>query len=110
MATFYDVCNEIWGGCPATRSLQLGVDAGDFKVLNVTACDPRSVNSPSEAHVPDLNNPDKTEKIHLSSRFSKTPPIHAFNVNGYRISPSHSVRSLGVTLDRHLQMLSLIHI
>lgn len=49
-------------------------------------------------------NPDKTEIIHLSSRFSKTPPIHAFNVNGYRISPSHSVRSLGVTLDRHLQM------
>lgn len=42
-------------------------------------------------------NPDKTEIIHLSSRFSKTPSIHAFNVNGYRISPSHSVRSLGVT-------------
>ncbi|XP_068671160.1 uncharacterized protein [Montipora foliosa] len=45
-------------------------------------------------------NPDKTEIIHLSSCFSKTPPIHTFNVNGYRIS----VRSLGVTLDRHLQM------
>jgi len=30
VATFYDVCNEIWGGCPATTSLQHGVDTADF--------------------------------------------------------------------------------
>ena len=55
MATFYDVCNKIWGGCPATTSLENGVDTADFEVLDVTAGDPRSVNSPSAAHFLDLN-------------------------------------------------------
>ena len=54
-ATFYDVCNEIWGGCPATTSLERGVDTADSEVLDVTEGDPRSVNSASAAHVPDLN-------------------------------------------------------
>lgn len=27
VATFYDVCNGIWGGCPATKSLEHGVDS-----------------------------------------------------------------------------------
>ena len=54
-ATFYVVCNEIWGGCPATASLENGLDNADFEVLDVTAGDPRSLNSPSAAHVLDLN-------------------------------------------------------
>lgn len=55
VATFYDACNEIWGGCPATTSLENGVDTADFEVLDVTAGDPRSVNSPSAAHALDLS-------------------------------------------------------
>ena len=55
VATFYVVCNEICGGCPATASLENGVDTADFEVLGVTAGDPRSENSPSAAHVLDLN-------------------------------------------------------
>ena len=39
-----------------------------------------------------------------TSRFSKATPIQSFNVNGFNVAPSTSVRSLGVTLDRHLQM------
>ena len=27
VATFYDICNGIWGGCPATKSLEHGVDS-----------------------------------------------------------------------------------
>ena len=27
MATFYDVCNGIWGGCPATKRLEHGIDS-----------------------------------------------------------------------------------
>jgi hypothetical protein len=27
VASFYDVCNSIWGGCPATKSLEHGVDS-----------------------------------------------------------------------------------
>ena len=55
MATFYDACNEIWGGCPATTSLENGVDTADLEVLDVTAGDTRSVNSPSTTHVLDLS-------------------------------------------------------
>lgn len=73
-ATFYDVCNEIWGRYPATASLQHGVDTADFKVLNVTACDPRSINSPSATHVPDLNTSlsEESSEVESISR-PKTP-------------------------------------
>ena len=29
MTTFYDVCNNIWGGCPATKSLEHGLDSSE---------------------------------------------------------------------------------
>ena len=29
VATFYDVCNNIWGGCPATKSLEHGLDSSE---------------------------------------------------------------------------------
>ena len=52
VATFYDICNEIWGGCP--------VDTAAFEVIDVTAgtsdANPisvNSVNSPTEGY--DLN-------------------------------------------------------
>ena len=35
--TFYDVCSEIWGGCPATKSLEHGVDTADFEDVDITA-------------------------------------------------------------------------
>ena len=35
--TFYDVCSEIWDGCPATTSLEHGVDTTDFEVVDITA-------------------------------------------------------------------------
>ena len=40
---------------PATTSLENAVDTADFEVLDVTAGDPRSVNSPSAAHVLDVS-------------------------------------------------------
>lgn len=40
VATFYDVCNEIWGGCPATTSLEHGLDTADFQVIDITAAMP----------------------------------------------------------------------
>jgi hypothetical protein len=30
---FYDLCNEIWSGCPATTSMENGLDAGDMAVV-----------------------------------------------------------------------------
>jgi hypothetical protein len=33
VATFYDLCNEIWSGCPATTSIENGLDAGDMVVV-----------------------------------------------------------------------------
>ena len=33
MAMFYDLCNEIWSGCPATTSMENGLDAGDMAVV-----------------------------------------------------------------------------
>ena len=54
VATFYDVCNNIWGGCPATTSLEHGVDTADFEVIDITAdmpdVNPRSVSHPIVAH------------------------------------------------------------
>ena len=37
MATFYDGCSEIWGGCPATKGLEHGLDTADFEPSGVTA-------------------------------------------------------------------------
>ena len=31
VATFYDLCNEIWSGCPATTSIENALDAGDMQ-------------------------------------------------------------------------------
>ena len=33
VATFYDLCNDIWSGCPATTSIENGLDAGDMVVV-----------------------------------------------------------------------------
>lgn len=57
MATFYDTCTEIWGGCLATTSMEHGVDTTDFKGIDITEgipyATPRSVSSPIVAY--DLN-------------------------------------------------------
>lgn len=57
MATFYDICTEIWGGCLATTSMEHGVDTTDFKGIDITEgmpyATPRSVSSPIVAY--DLN-------------------------------------------------------
>ena len=73
VATFCDACNEILVACPATTSLEPGVDTADFEVLDITAgkthANPRSVNSPSAAHVPDLNIPvgEESSEVELIS-------------------------------------------
>ena len=33
VATFYDLCSEIWSGCLATTSIENGLDAGDMVVV-----------------------------------------------------------------------------
>ena len=51
------------------------MDTADFEVLDVTAGDPRSVNSLSAAHVPDLNTSvsgEKSSEVESISR-SETP-------------------------------------
>ena len=77
MATFYDLCNEIWGRCPATASLQHGVDTADFKVLNVTACDPRSINSPRATHAQHLNTSLSEESSEVESISLRLHTVHA---------------------------------
>ena len=37
MATFYDTCNGIWGGYPATTILEHGLDTADVEVIDITA-------------------------------------------------------------------------
>ena len=70
VATFYDVCNEIWGGCPATTSLEHGVDTADFEVIDITAGMPdanlSSSKSPSVAHVPDVS--EESSEVESNSR------------------------------------------
>ena len=36
VACFFDICNEIWGGCPSTTSIGHGLDTADFGVAVVT--------------------------------------------------------------------------
>ena len=49
-------------------------------------------------------NPDKTEVLHLSSRFATPNPIPGLNINGFTIQPTPDARDLGVIIDSHLQM------
>lgn len=49
-------------------------------------------------------NSDKTEIVHLSSRFNKNVPIAGVNMNGLNIAPTPSARNLGVTVDSNLRM------
>ena len=71
VATFHDVCNEIWDGCTATTSLEHSVDTVHFEVLDITAgktdANPRSVNSSSAAHVPYLNTHVSEESSEVES-------------------------------------------
>ena len=49
-------------------------------------------------------NPEKTEILHLSSRFTTRQIIPGITVGGHFIEPSSAARDLGVTVDSHLQM------
>ena len=49
-------------------------------------------------------NPDKTEVIHLSSRFSSPANVPGININGFNILPQSAARDLGVIIDSHLLM------
>lgn len=50
-------------------------------------------------------NPDKTEVLHLTSRFARHhEQILGLNINNVNITPSLAVRDLGVIVDPHLQM------
>ena len=75
METFYDVCSEIWGGCPATKNLEHGEDSADFEVVDITVgwpdAYPRSVDSPAVAYVPDLNASGKRRV--LGGRINQPP-------------------------------------
>ena len=48
-------------------------------------------------------NPDKTDILHFSSRFSQPSPI-SINVNGSTLYPKPEARDLGVVLDSHLHL------
>ena len=43
MASFFDICNEIWGGCPFTTCTGHGLDRADFGVAVVTTANTESV-------------------------------------------------------------------
>ena len=34
LVTFYDLCNEIWDGCPTTTNLEHGLDTADFQLVS----------------------------------------------------------------------------
>ena len=43
VATFYDVYNGIWGGCPATKSLEHGVDSTEgFALVQLDDCEEKN--------------------------------------------------------------------
>ena len=71
VATFYDTCHEIWGGCPATTSLEHGLDTADFEVIDITAgtavAIPISVNPVSVTHVPVLTTSVSEESSEVES-------------------------------------------
>ena len=71
VASFYYVCNEIWGGCPATTSLVHGVDTADFEVIDITAgkpdANPGSLNFPSVVNVPEMNTSVSEESSEVES-------------------------------------------
>ena len=56
-----------------------------------------------------LCNPDKTEVIHFFSPFSRSETIRDIVINGTPVTPVHSVRNLGVVLDKHLNISSHIN-
>ena len=47
-------------------------------------------------------NPDKTEIVHFTSRFSNSEVIADININGCTIPPKPKARNLGVIMDSHL--------
>ncbi|PIK46279.1 hypothetical protein BSL78_16865 [Apostichopus japonicus] len=49
-------------------------------------------------------NESKTEVLHLTSRFKRSPPFPNISICGAEIPPSAAVKDLGVTLDNTLQM------
>ena len=71
VATFFDTCNEIWSGCPATTSLEHGLDTADFEVIDITAGTavsiPISVNPVSGTSVPLLNTSVSEESSEVES-------------------------------------------
>ena len=50
-------------------------------------------------------NDDKTEIIHLSSRFRSSMPLEFVNVGQSNIVPASYARNIGVTIDKHLTLL-----
>ena len=54
-------------------------------------------------------NPDKTEIVHLTSRFLKYDPISHVGIDGLNIRPTQEARNLGVTIDKHLQLTTHIN-
>ncbi|KXJ21004.1 putative RNA-directed DNA polymerase from transposon BS [Exaiptasia diaphana] len=49
-------------------------------------------------------NPDKTEIVHLTSRFLKYDPISHVGIDGLNIRLTQEARNFGVTIDKHLQL------
>ena len=49
-------------------------------------------------------NDDKTEIIHLSSRFRSSMPLEFVTVGKSNIVPSSYARNIGVTIDKHLTL------
>ena len=47
-------------------------------------------------------NPDKTEIVHFTSRFSNSEVISDININGCTIPPKPEARNLGVVMDSNL--------
>ena len=75
MATFYDVCNGIWGGCPATKSLEHGVDSTEgFASIQI---------DDENGEEKDCNRQIAEQNAPPSELISPKPPVNSDVANTY---------------------------
>ena len=47
---YYELCEKIWGGSPATQQLETGIETSDMNVEEVDDPGPSSINSGMSGH------------------------------------------------------------
>lgn len=94
VATFYDICNEIWGGCPATANLENGLDSSletaNFEVVAEFEANDTANNS--EDNGPEVNTFEVDEVAGSTSQVKSVG--HHETPEGEEETPTSSRRSL----------------